>query len=116
MSEDDGASKGWLELTFDLQIRTVAFKIINSSTRLLPEWKRLCEEEGLPIRLLSRDVRTRWNSTFDMLDFAVWYCAVVDEMTAKAGNGLRAYELDETVWAMLWQVQEILKVRVPHEP
>ena len=50
------------------------------------------------------------------MDFAVWYCAVVDEMTAKAGNGLRAYELDETVWAMLWQVQEILKVRVPHEP
>ena len=94
----------------------MGFKIINSSTRLLPEWKTVCEEEGLPVRLLPRDVRTRWNSTFDMLDFAIKYRAVVDRMTMRPINCLRAYELDDAAWTMLTQIQEVLEVRVPPEP
>ncbi|KAI1784274.1 hypothetical protein LXA43DRAFT_862764, partial [Ganoderma leucocontextum] len=45
-----------------------------------------------------------------MLEFAVEYRAVVDEMTMKPGNGLRAYELSEEAWVVLRQLRRVLKV------
>ncbi|KAI0745592.1 hypothetical protein C8Q76DRAFT_598751, partial [Earliella scabrosa] len=64
------------------KIRSLAFKIINSTTKLLPAWNAACAELGMKIRLLPRDVRTRWNSTYDMLETALKYRKVVDAMCA----------------------------------
>jgi hypothetical protein len=46
--------------------------------------------------MMPRDVATRWNSTFDMLDFAINYRAAVDAMTSI--RDLRKYELDDNEW------------------
>ncbi|KAF8995518.1 hypothetical protein BDZ89DRAFT_971740, partial [Hymenopellis radicata] len=57
-----------------VKLRALAFKIINSSTILLPAWKRLLREHKIVERLIPRDVKTRWNSTFDMIAFGLKYC------------------------------------------
>ncbi|THU82115.1 hypothetical protein K435DRAFT_598858, partial [Dendrothele bispora CBS 962.96] len=65
------------------KIRRLAFKIINSMTNLLPTWKNtVCSKSDLPYKLIPRDVRTRWNSTYDLLAFACEYQEVIDIFTA----------------------------------
>ncbi|KAL1657551.1 hypothetical protein GGF50DRAFT_25191, partial [Schizophyllum commune] len=63
-----------------VKLRKLAFKIINSSTILLPAWKEILTELGLRIKLLPRDVRTRWNSTYDMLVSALEHRDAIDKM------------------------------------
>lgn len=55
------------------------------------------------------DVRTRWNSTYDMLAFAVKYQKVIDSLTAIKKTGLRKYELNREEWALAGQLCEVLK-------
>jgi hypothetical protein len=43
--------------------------------------------------MIPRDVTTRWNSTFDMLDFAVKHIAAVNAITSNRDMKLRQYEL-----------------------
>jgi hypothetical protein len=57
------------------------------------------------------DVRTRWNSTYDMLAFAVRYEKVIDILTSERNLKLRKYELDGEEWRLAKQLCEILKVR-----
>ncbi|KIL59370.1 hypothetical protein M378DRAFT_55595, partial [Amanita muscaria Koide BX008] len=63
------------------KLRKVAFAIKNSSTKLLPRWRTICKELGLVVRMMPRDVKTRWNSTFDMLEFAIEYRLALDKIT-----------------------------------
>ncbi|KAI0653302.1 hypothetical protein C8Q70DRAFT_877488, partial [Cubamyces menziesii] len=65
-----------------VKLRKVAFKIVNSTTLLLPSWRKTLADLQLPDKLIPRDVRTRWNSTFDMLDMAVKYRKAVDVFCA----------------------------------
>jgi hypothetical protein len=44
---------------------------------------------------MPRDVTTRWNSTYDMLKFALEYRKAIDILTADRQNDLRNYELSE---------------------
>lgn len=76
-----------------LQLRRLAFKIVRSTTNLLlPAWRRILEERKEPITVLLRDVATRWNSTFDMLDYSLNHREVVDTMTQRRELGLCAFE------------------------
>ena len=59
---------------------------------------------------MPRDVSTRWNSTFDMLEFAINYRKAIDAMTDKRKLGLGVYELDEHEWTLVMQLQDVLKV------
>ena len=78
---------------------------------MLPEWKATLRELRIPERLLPRDVRTRWNSTYDMLSVAIDYRAAVDRLCAQRDSGLRAYELSEREWGILQNLRDVLKVR-----
>lgn len=60
--------------------------------------------------MMPRDVKTRWNSTFDMLDFAVEHTTALDMITADRDMKLRQYELSEDDWDMARQLRNVLKV------
>jgi len=64
----------------------------------------------LPVRIMPRDVSTRWNSTFDMLDFALSHRTAIDAMTDKRKLGLEECELDEREWTLVRQLRNVLKV------
>jgi len=55
-------------------------------------------------------VRTRWNSTYDMLEFALQYRAAIDEITGNKKADLRRFELDGKEWNVAEQLCSTLKV------
>jgi hypothetical protein len=59
---------------------------------------------------MPRDVRTRWNSTFIMLDFALNHQEAISRFTGNINNNLRKYELDANDWAMVKELRAVLKV------
>jgi hypothetical protein len=77
---------------------------------LLPAWKACLEELGLPVKIMPRDVTTRWNSTYDMLYFALEYRAAIESITSDRKNNLRQFELVEDEWVIVKELQDTLKV------
>ncbi|EIW56576.1 uncharacterized protein TRAVEDRAFT_78090, partial [Trametes versicolor FP-101664 SS1] len=71
-----------------VKIRRLAFKIVHLTTKILPAWHDILEQKGLPSRLIPRDVKTRWNSTFDMLNVAIEYQGALDDLCAAREHGL----------------------------
>ena len=59
--------------------------------------------------MMPRDVSTRWNSTFDMLDFAIDYRAAIDAITSSRDLNLRKYELADNEWAIAVNLRDTLK-------
>ncbi|KAF8232757.1 hypothetical protein L208DRAFT_1270462, partial [Tricholoma matsutake] len=51
----------------------MAYAIKNSSTIILPKWYSNLNELELKSHIMPRDITTQWNSTYDMLDFALKY-------------------------------------------
>jgi hypothetical protein len=96
-------------LTSDTQLRKAAFLIKNSTTIILPKWFSILEELALNPRMMPRDVRTRWNSTFDMLNFAVEHRDALDTITGDRDMKLRQYELSEEDWATATELRDVLK-------
>lgn len=67
---------------------------------------------NLPVRLIPRDVATRWNSTYDLLVFAVKYSAAIDAITGdKSNRTLRHSELELEEWRIVRDLVKVLKVR-----
>jgi hypothetical protein len=95
----------------DIQLRKIAFAIKNSSTILLPRWHAILKDLKLGDRVMPRDVATRWNSTYEMLKFAVEYRAAIVNITAD--RKLRDYEMDDDEWDVAEQLNRVLKVRAP---
>lgn len=70
----------------------------------------VAKKKPLSIQIMPRDVATRWNSTFDMLEFAILYRKPLDDLTNKREMKLRLYELSEAEWKIAEQLSGILKV------
>jgi hypothetical protein len=92
------------------KLRQLSFSIIRSTTIALPAWRRHCKELHLKSRIFPRDVVTRWNSTFDMLSFALDYRAAIDAMTSDKTVKLRKYELEDEEWLIVEDLVAILRV------
>jgi hypothetical protein len=60
---------------------------------------------------MPRDVTTRWNSTYDMLNFAVKYKTAIKHVTSDLKNNLRNYELTDAEWTIADELKDTLKVR-----
>ena len=57
------------------------------------------------------NVSTRWNSTLDMLVYALAHRKAVKHITQDLALGLRKFELNDKEWDLLQQLHNILKVR-----
>ncbi|KAJ6525555.1 hypothetical protein DFH09DRAFT_936571, partial [Mycena vulgaris] len=91
------------------KLRELSFTIIHSSTKHLPVWRSKCNAAGVRERIMPRDVATRWNSTHNMLEFAVNYSAVIDDMTGGRDNPLRKFELTLAEWRIARDLVKVLK-------
>jgi hypothetical protein len=60
--------------------------------------------------MMPPDVTTRWNSIFDMLNFAVEHIAAINVITSDRDMKLRQYELSEDEWDVAHQLRDVLKV------
>ncbi|KAI5822004.1 hypothetical protein K523DRAFT_224251, partial [Schizophyllum commune Tattone D] len=87
----------------------LAKAIVNLPTKLLPVWRDACGAHHLSIRMLPRDVKTRWNSIYDMLILAIKYCVVIDDLTGHRDLGLRALELTKMEWDMAMDLSCVFK-------
>lgn len=92
-------------------MRKVAVKLIHSTTILLPAWHEALRSSNMPVTLMPRDVATRWNSTFDMLKYALEHRKAVDVVTQRRDLGLRQFELTDEEWEIAGQLRDVLKVR-----
>jgi hypothetical protein len=84
----------------------------NSSTIALPRWYEVLESLALEPRMMPRDVSTRWNSTYDMVEFATNYRAALNIMTADRDMNLRQFELSKKDWSLATELSEVLQVRL----
>jgi hypothetical protein len=62
--------------------------------------------------MMPRDVSTRWNSTFDMVDFAIDYQSAIDAITGNRDMKMRNLELDAPEWAIAKELRDTLTVCV----
>ncbi|PIL30443.1 hypothetical protein GSI_07142 [Ganoderma sinense ZZ0214-1] len=92
------------------KIRMFTSKVVNSSTILLPAWKEAIALHGLLERLIPRNVRTRWNSTYNMLAMVLEYHLPYKQMCERTDNGLRGYKLLDEEWGVATQLEKVLKV------
>ena len=58
---------------------------------------------------MPRDVLTHWNSTFDMLNFAIAYCTALDDLTSNCDLNLCKYELEDDEWAVAINLRATLE-------
>ena len=93
-----------------MKLQKIAFALKNLTTILLPEWFRMLSTHHLAPCMMPRDVPTCWNSTYDMLEFAIQYCVAIDAMTAVCDFNLRKYKLICLEWDTAMELQDILKV------
>ena len=82
----------------------------DSTTIILPQWFTTLEDLDLGQRMMPRDVTTQWNSTYDMLEFAVEYREGIDSITGNLNMKLRQYELSEEDWEIATKLRDVLKV------
>jgi hypothetical protein len=57
------------------------------------------------------DVATRWNSTFDLLEYSLRHQKELDTVTQQRDLGLRKFELGDHEWELIEQLHDVLKVR-----
>jgi hypothetical protein len=77
---------------------------------LLPLWFRVLDILDLLAQKMPQDVATRWNSTYDMLAFAVRYQSAIDDITGDKNANLRKFELNDNEWEIALELFETLKV------
>ena len=93
-----------------LQARKISFKIINSTTLLLPRWREHVANTAFKDRVLPRDVATRWNSTYDMLAAFLEMKEPVSQFLDRSSNRMAEFLLDNDEWTAIEGLVSALKV------
>jgi hypothetical protein len=68
-------------------------------------------EKPLSKRMMPRDITTRWNYTYEMLNFAYTYREAYNELCSNRDMKLRKYEVENEEWEIVKQLANILKVK-----
>ena len=93
-----------------IQLRALSNAIKSSSTIILPRWLAKLKELDFRVWMMPCNVATRWNSTFDMLEFAINYRAAIDAITSNCDLNLRKYKLEDDEWVIAANLHDTLKV------
>jgi len=80
------------------------------TTIILPQWFTILEEINLSLHMMPWDITTCWNSTYDMLVFAVKYWEALELITGNQRMKLRQYKLTEEDWHIAGKLYDMLKV------
>jgi len=88
----------------------VAFAIKNSSTRILPQWWEVLSEFNLKMKMMPWNITTRWNFSFDMLNFALDYWQAINTIINEKKMKLRQYKLLDKDWKIVRQPCDVIKV------
>ncbi|KAJ3748251.1 hypothetical protein EV360DRAFT_56962 [Lentinula raphanica] len=99
----------WFYIVPTQQTRKISFKIIHSTTILLPKWREHIAGTEFKGQVLPRDVATRWNSSFDMLAAFLRMKEPIVEFLDRSSNGLSEYVLDDDEWEAVEGLVSILK-------
>lgn len=97
-----------------LQYQCVDFSDLSfiNYTRASPQrirrFAKICVSEDCEVLKLKRDVRTRWNSTHEMLERAIELKAAYQSM-CRSEPPLRSYELEEDDWIYLEKLVNLLE-------
>lgn len=83
----------------------MANTISKSPTIHLPVWWDILTQLGMKITMMQHDVSTRWNSTWDMLEYALEHREAIDQMTQRREGGMRKFELSDVEWLILDQLR-----------
>ena len=83
------------------QLHKLAYAIKNSSTLALPEWFRILDELSLDAHMMPCDVRTRWNATYNMLNFTYEYKDTINQITDRCDMKLRDYKIEPQEWDII---------------
>ncbi len=60
--------------------------------------------------MMPRDVATRWNYTYEMLNFAYNYRDAYNELTGNRDMKMQKYEIEDSDWEIVKQLADVLKV------
>ena len=77
---------------------------------LLPAWYTILKELDLPPKLILRDISTQWNSSCDLMGFAVEYHEAMDRIAGDQKFDLRNYEMSEDEWEIADNLHSALQV------
>jgi hypothetical protein len=97
------------------QLRTLANKIVNSPT-IKEDLESSCHEAQITVKLMIRDVSTRWNSTAELVQRALELKDALKILVVKAAHNkprgvrLARFILSEEEWVLLKQLSPLLEV------
>jgi hypothetical protein len=58
---------------------------------------------------MPQDITTQWNSTFDLLEYALNHGKAIEMVIQCKQLGLRKYELGDEEWKLVEQLHDVLK-------
>jgi hypothetical protein len=93
------------------QLRLLAITFKRSTTKIIPQWCQICAEIRSAVKLLKHDVRTCWNSTYDVAESGLELRPTVDHITMLKDTGLHAHKLSEEEWKILEDLCDTFKVK-----
>jgi len=93
-----------------------AYAIKNLTTIVLPEWWAILDrmataskqksQKPLSKRMMPQDVATRWNYTYEMLNFAYNYRNAFNKLTGNRDMKMRKYEIEDAEWEIVKQLAD----------
>ncbi|KIM55486.1 hypothetical protein SCLCIDRAFT_134625, partial [Scleroderma citrinum Foug A] len=82
-------------------LHKLSFKMIHSTTLVLLAWHDILNDLCMKITCMPRDIATRWNLLFDLLEYALKHQKEIFLVTQRRELGMRDFELSDNEWELI---------------